>query len=307
MMASAGPQPGPRSVADLDLTGLVALLWMRRWMVFGITSLFIVAYGAVAFLTPKVYSGKTVFVSAHRPGAGDSPLRGLGGLAAALDAGGMSMGESAKVQEALALLLSRHFIGEFITEQNLAPALMPERWDAGKRAWRDGRPPTTGEASERFFDRLEYARDKRTLLYFVKIEWTDPVVAARLANGLVDKVNAEMRARAIAEGTASLKELERELEVTKEIESRLAIARLMASELSEKMFAEVTAEYAFRVVDRAVPADLRDNDRPNKPLLLVLGGIVGGFVGVVTVFLRENLQLSRARKAGFEQTTRPRN
>src|SRR5687768_10586693 len=92
----------PQRVADLDLTSLVRLLWKRRWLVIGSALLFILIFGTIAFTTPRIYSGTTLFVPAHRPGAVDGPMSGLGGLAAALDIGGQSDG--VKVQEALALL-----------------------------------------------------------------------------------------------------------------------------------------------------------------------------------------------------------
>ncbi len=97
------------------------------------------------------------------------------------------------------------------------------------------------------------SKDKQTGLITLAIEWRDPVQAASWANELVARLNAEMRARAIARTSASIDYLQKELANTSEVETKRAMDRVMEAQINKRMLATVTEEYALRVVDRALP------------------------------------------------------
>jgi uncharacterized protein involved in exopolysaccharide biosynthesis len=59
---------------------------------------------------------------------------------------------------------------------------------------------------------------------------------------------------------------------------REAIPRLMEAQIKQRMLANVLHEYAFRVVDSAMPPDKADRIRPNKPLLVAAGVFGGGAI-----------------------------
>jgi uncharacterized protein involved in exopolysaccharide biosynthesis len=50
--------------------------------------------------------------------------------------------------------------------------------------------------------------------------------------------------------------------------------------VEKKMLANVTNEYAFRVVDKATPPSRDEAIKPKRLLLLVAGPLVGFFLGV---------------------------
>ncbi len=115
----------------------------------------------------------------------------------------------------------------------------------------------------------------------LRIDWPNRHEAAEWANEIVLRVNQEMRERAIKKADASMGYLEKELEATSTVATRDAISRLMESQVKQRMLANVTQEYAFRIVDRAMPADEDDPVRPPK-LAMILGG---PFVGLVLAIL----------------------
>lgn len=196
---------------------------------------------------------------------------------------------ASRTEESLAVLRSRELTERFIRDSGLMPELFHQRWDVKSLAWRQGvtHQPTLAEAY-RYFDervrRLSY--DKKTGLIRLEIEWRDPAKAAEWANELVARLNAEMRARAIAESTASVGFLEKELAATSTLDTRAAINRLIEAQINQRMLANVTREYAFRVVDRALPPDAQDVVRPKKLLMIVLGAGLGLMLGAVGVLLR---------------------
>ena len=87
--------------------------------------------------------------------------------------------------------------------------------------------------------------------------------------------------------------LEKELEATSTIETRLAINRLMEAQINQRMLANVTQEYAFRVVDRALPPEPDDAVGPRKLVLLALGPSVGLIFGVFAVLVVNVLAANR--------------
>jgi len=271
-------------VVDLRVTA--ARLWARRSWIVVSTAAFTAAFSAAAFLMTPQYRATTVLVSASsdRPGLGSSISGAMGSLGGLASLAGISVGSgSSETEEALAVLRSRQFTEAFIRDGNLMPVLFYKKWDIQKRQWtgNPNHPPTLAQVSK-YFDKSvrTVMQDKKTGLISVQIDWKDPNQAAGWANELVSRLNAEMRARAIAKTTASLTYLQRELAATAAVETREAINRLMEAQINQRMLANVTEDYALRVVDRALPPDLGDVIRPQKLILLAAGPALGFMFGV---------------------------
>lgn len=118
-----------------------------------------------------------------------SALGGLGGLASLA---GINLGSSTSVEENIAVLQSKEFIWEFIKDNKLMPVIFEDAWDSGKNNWIESEPdnqPSLWDAYRAFIDDgiLKIATNKDTGLVSIGIEWTDPVLAAEWANGLVEK------------------------------------------------------------------------------------------------------------------------
>jgi len=92
-----------------------------------------------------------------------------------------------------------------------------------------------------------------------------------------------------------LKYLERELTNTSTLGTREAINRLIEAQIKQRMLANVTLEFAFRVVDPATVADADDPVRPQKFLLFLLGPIVGFSLGVFAILAFEWLRQGTGR------------
>lgn len=268
--------------AEFDLRTLALLLWRRKLLVVGVVALTVsVTLIASLFMTP-VYRAAVVALPAEVDTGGlaslSSALGQLGGLATLA---GIDFGSSGtNVEESLAVLRSREFTEAFITEEGLMPELFGNRKFGGKE-------PTPARAY-RYFDREIRAigRDTRSGLITVQIEWRDPALAAAWANRLVERLNAEMRARAIAKTNASVGFLERELAATSIVDTRAAISRLMEAQINQRMLANVTEEYALRVVDRAMPPDEDDPVRPRRLFLAVISAAVGFLIAVLICVMR---------------------
>lgn len=274
---------------ELDLGELFSTLSAKRWWI--IASVVVCTGLAVtyAMIATPVYRAITILVPANNSTGLDlgSALGQFGGIAAMAGIGGVGAG--AETEEALAVLRSREFTQRFIQDQNLLPRLYANMWDAKARAWRvpESKRPTLARAFRMFNTRIRAIdQDKKTGLISLQIDWKDRVEAANWANQLAARLNEEMRKRAMAKAVVSLGFLERELQTTAAIETREAISRLMESQIKQRMLANVTEEFAFRVVDRALPADADDPVKPQKLALVAIGAVVGFVLGVVLALWR---------------------
>jgi uncharacterized protein involved in exopolysaccharide biosynthesis len=274
---------------DADLRVLAAMFWAGRWWILVSMTLFVVAWAVAALLMTPIYRATAVLVPARVEGGMGSlgsALGQFGGLAALA---GMELGSTdSSTDEALAVLQSRELTERFIVENDLLPKFFSRRWDADARRWKGGvdEQPTLAQGHKYFDRRVRVVRqDAKTGLIRVQIEWRDPIEAALWANELVALVNAEMRARAIAQSNASVGYLEKELQATTIVATKEAIGRLMETQITQRMLANVTHEYAFRVVDKALPPDADDIAKPNKVVMVVMGAAMGFLIGVVAVFL----------------------
>jgi uncharacterized protein involved in exopolysaccharide biosynthesis len=264
----------------LDVELIISRYWRRRWFIASASLIVAALLGLAALLMRPVYESNVVLAPVTTQqglGALSSALGQLGGLASLV---GVNVGESdSRTEEAMAVLRSRKFTEAFIRELNLMPELYPDKWDAATGKWKtgDARVPTAERAYDLFDKRVRsVTKDKKTGLVTLTIEWTDRTQAASWANTLVQRLNGEMRDRAIAEASASIGYLQHELDNTVQVDTRQAINRLIEAKIQQRMVANVTQEYAFRVVDPAVVADA---DRPLRPkkLQMAVGGLLAGF------------------------------
>lgn len=293
----------PRYDDDIDLSLVFMRLWAARGWIIACVILSTAAFAAYAFLSTRIYTAATVFISASsdRSGLGGSLGGSIGGLASLAGINLSSLGGAgAETQEALAVLKSRQFTEAFINERQLMPKFFPNAWDETTKSWKpDKRPPTPAKAYKYFNTRVRsIVEDKKTGLIELRINWKDRNEAAAWANELLDRLNQEMRRRAMVSADASVGYLERELKTTDQVATREAINRLIETQVKQRMLANVTQEYAFRVVDKALPADANDPVKPRKLLLLVAGPLVGLVIGIAAVlvmgWLRENVLARRA-------------
>jgi uncharacterized protein involved in exopolysaccharide biosynthesis len=272
-----------------DIDDLIRLLWIRRWWILLASILCASIFGAIAFRMTPTFRASVVVVPVSSPNSASglgAMLGQLGGLASL--AGVNVQGGDSSTQEALAVLRSREFSEKFLVENQLAQQFFASKWDIEKKTWKaNGVAPTSNQLYDYFNKRVRsVVEDKKSGLITIEIEWRDRVAAANWANQLIDRLNAEMRTRAIDQANASIGHLEKELADTPQIEMRQAIARLVESQVKQRMLANVMKEYVFRIIDHAVPSDANQPVSPRKALMLIAGFLCGFFGASIVVLVR---------------------
>lgn len=272
---------------EVRLVELWNIVWAGKWHIIGITFVFAVASVFYALTAKEWYRAEVLLAPAERTDVSSLPGQ-LGGLAALA---GVTVGGGDSV-EAIATLLSRDFAGNFITDQNLIPVLFADDWDADNQRWISDDPeavPDIRDAIRTFHeDVLRVDEDRGSGLVTVAVEWTDPDQAAAWASLLVERLNAELRARTLREAQANVAYLQEEMQKTNLLTLQQAVGRLVESELQKLMLARGTQEFAFRIIDPAQPPDRRI--RPKRSLIVVAATFFGGVLSLIWVFLAQALR-----------------
>jgi uncharacterized protein involved in exopolysaccharide biosynthesis len=282
----------------VQLYDFFGALRARLLLIICTSLIFGAALTVAAFLMKPVYRGFAILApmtSDTNPltgGLSGSPLGQLGGGLLQL-AGGLSEGDR-ETDEAMDVLRSREFTEEFIKDNNLLPVLFPKLWDEHAGRWKPGKKVPSLERGFYAFDEIRIIdRDANNDFVTLQIDWPNRVQAAELTNQMVQRLNNELRKRAIASADASLAYLQRELNGNYDVATRESISRLIESEIRRKMLANVSDEFELRFVDKATVPDADYPTRPKKALMAAVGLTFGALIGVAVSLLLYRRELSQ--------------
>mgnify|MGYP001828834200 CR=1 FL=1 len=270
----------------LDLDKIRRQLLANWVLVLGIVAGITFVAIAYAMLATPVYRSEILLASTASEQDGNQLAGLLGQIAptSSTDSLSATIGKD----QAVAILRSRAFTAEFIEKANLRQIIFADLWDEANQAWLADSAeeiPTLSKAVSVFDDSIRTVNeDLRRNLITLRIDWTDPNLAAEWANRLVEQLNEHLRQRDIAEAQRSIEFLNAELERSGVIELRQGMYRLIESQIESVMLANVRKEYAFTILDPAVPAE--NPIRPKRRSIAVLGLAVGFVLGVFAGLVR---------------------
>lgn len=289
----------PASADDqaADLSKAASILGKSWKLLLSTTLIAAISAMAISLAMRNVYRAQVLIapVLQGRDGSAGVLRNQLGGLAALA---GIEVGSNgSRKEESIATLSSDSLAREFVAAENMLPELFSDRWDRNGGRWQLGaKQPTLDEAVRKFTKTVRFIReDHATGLVTVAVEWYSPDLAARWANGLVSMVNERLRTEATRNADQSIEYLNKELAKTNVVEIRQAIYRVIEEQVNNAMLANVQREYAFRVIDPAVPPELKF--KPARALMVIVGAFIGLLVGVLSALIRHAYRGGGSRHA----------
>ena len=142
---------------------------------------------------------------------------------------------------------------------------------------------------------LSIEEDKKTGLTSISFEWHQPNLATNWVNNLVKELNQVLRQRAIDDSNNKIGFLEKELAKTTLEDMRKVLYSILESEKQKAMLANVNEDYAFEVIDPATVSAVPE--KPNRRLIVALGGVCGGFLGIFPVFFAQFIKKLKSTNA----------
>jgi uncharacterized protein involved in exopolysaccharide biosynthesis len=285
------PTTGPAPQDDYETISLGSTfgrLWDRKWLILAVA--LIVGGGActTAFVLPREYEASVVIApvaedsSSGRVGGLGALVGQLGGLASMA---GFSLNSSERKAESLAILQSESLTERFIQENNLLPQLFHDKWDAANHRWKPmsaKKIPTLWKGNEYFRKSVrKVVSDPKTGLSTMTITWEDPKTAAAWANQLVELANNIIRGHTIEESERNIAYLNQQLKQSNMVAVQNSVSTLLESEIKKVMLARGSNEYAFRVLDTAVPPERAAY--PNRTLWTMIGTVLGAIAASMFV------------------------
>jgi uncharacterized protein involved in exopolysaccharide biosynthesis len=269
---------------ELDASDLALRIWRGRWIIIAVTLLCAVTGASYALLAREWYKAEISLLQADRKSV-SSTLSQIGGLASLA---GIDLGTgSSESQMSLAVLKSSDTARAFIEERNLVPVVLFEQWDSVAHKWKQSgaKTPDIRDAVQRFKESIrQISEDRRTGVVTLSITWTDSETAANWANEYVVEVNNRLRRQAEAEAEANIAYLRKELESTNVTALQQSLGRVLEVEMQKLLIARGTEQFAFRIIDKAVPPKRRFS--PKKMQITGLSGAVGLVLSVLYVLMR---------------------
>ena len=290
---------------EIDLRELIKVLWQGKLWIIGTTFIAAVISVAIALWLPNIYRAEALLAADEGGGGGlfglTAQYGGLGGLA------GISLPASAPGKKAIGIakLQSRQFMADFMERHNIIPELMaasaynantgelsydPTIFDPETRIWtRNVKPPLQKKPSfqEAFLDMkeiLNVTEDNVTGFVTVSIEHLSPLIAYEWVTWLVDDLNREMMLEATEEAQQSIDYLTDQLEKTQVVALEQMFYSLIEEQMQTLMLANSRAEYLFKTIDPAIAPERKS--RPSRALICVLGTLLGGMLGVLSVLIQ---------------------
>jgi uncharacterized protein involved in exopolysaccharide biosynthesis len=193
-------------------------------------------------------------------------------------------------------LRSRSFASDFLEHAGLLPTI---------QAQSTGLVAKLLNASLTDYDTVEIFRhnimrieeEARSGITNVTVRWYDQEEAAEWANAIAASINRTLRDRAIHDSSRLVEYLNGQIQKADSLEVRGALYSALETELKSGAIAQVREDYAYRVLDPAIPSPLVVS--PKLALRLVVGCFFGTVVAVVVVSLR---RFNRAVKLRVERT-----
>lgn len=288
----------------------LAQVWaevFRRKILIIISGFFCAAIGvAIALSLPNMYTAKVLAVPKMEESGGLGALaKGLGGLAGMA---GVSLGKSRgpdKTVIALEVLKSQRFITQFVNKHNLIVPLMAseashpvsfeliydeDKYDIKANKWlREVKPPKTVEPTsqeiyEKFLEFVEINHDPKSGFVDVSIEFYSPKIAVQWVEWLIEDINEEMRQEDIAEAQSSIDYLNDALVKVSNTNMQASFYQLIEEQTKVLMLANSNKEYILKTIAPAMMPEKKS--KPSRVLIVIAGGVIGGFLSVLWILIR---------------------
>ena len=301
-----------REIPDtLDIEKLLKIfLDYKKFIIIGtlVISLFCIIYSLL--LTPIYKSSALLEPNPNvQSGSGMSSLAGPASVIG-LDISSATGKGADVVTVATEVVLSKDFLERIIQEDELfLPELMAVKsfdkskdkiifdtsiYDSDKKEWVLGDAElhfSFHEIYEKFIiNHIEVQRDQLSKLTTISIYHSSPYAAKRWLDMILLKINTIMRDKKLIESRKSVDFLNKQLNETNIKELRTAISNSIEKELNTLMYAQISSDYIFKVIDSPRVSSVQA--KPNKTSIVIIGTIAG-FIFLSIISILHNFFLTR--------------
>ena len=295
----------------IDLTQLMFLLLRSKFTIIIITILFSVSSIFLAIYTPDSYQSSALLQvhSSSQGSMGSSMSSQLGGIAA-LAGISINSGDSDKSYYTIEKVNSREFLKHLLTfngvKENLFASISYDKTNGNtvfdKKIFNNKkwvRVPFDGKESEPshlevyndYIANLSIIKSKKSGYLKISFEHHSPIFAHNFLNLIINEINEVSKQSDIKESERALEYLANQSKNTEQKNIKDSIKSLVDSQLERLMLANIKDQYLVSTIDPPFIAE--ENFSPSRPIIVILGTIIGFFFSLLIIFLREYLSKRR--------------
>lgn len=272
-----------KAPVDLSLPeAIVAVASRKHYPIVGAVSGLIISVVLSVMLRP-LYDAQVIL--AFEGGSGDQLgelARSLGGIASIAGVN-LPAGGNGDRSSAIATLESYEAFSRFVEDEKLTDEILRETTRRFLPFVAGNQSASTWEAVRRLRKYLTVEELKPSGMIRVRLQWYEPQTAATWANNFARIADSILREAALSRSNQRLVFLQAELADASAVVVRDAISKVIENELRTMAFASVDKEFAFRVIDRAVPPERPI--RPRRALLVAMITSTGALTGIVVALI----------------------
>lgn len=187
---------------------------------------------------------------------------------------------SNEVHRILSSLRSIGFVETFIIENDMYPMLFAEHWDEEQKSWKNDFKPDIRWASINLNNIRFLDFNDDTELLKVHFTYTDPKVAAQLANNFAPSYNSYIKDKQAKIISKRRDFLNQSLNETDNLELKRSIFRMIESQLAAESLLIARDDYPLEVIQPALPALYKSSPHRKKWAAITFVGVF--ILGVVT-------------------------
>jgi len=290
---------------ELDLRELFTALYDKRVTILFITLGFIVFSLLYAYTAPVKFQSTSISIPADS--SANSMPQSSSGIAAL--AGLDLKGKSSPVPKLVASLQSRDFLNHLLEFDGVYENLVAfKEYDADSRTvlfnekifnsekgeWIEGKKPSKYQAYLSYKNKLSVTNPKLTNFINLEMEHGSPIFAKNFLDLVIQEINEISRQQDLNQSSEALDYLYGQLESVQQSDVQVAISQIIESQLKKQMLANISANYALKIIDSPYEAEMKSS--PNRKNILIAWTFIGFLIGIFYVLTHHylNKNLSRA-------------
>lgn len=232
----------------------------RRKLILLIVFIVTLCTAIYSLTIPKTYLSETLIMPLE--GSGKRTPSSFITLAAGMNAlpflgGGLS---GTPARQLMVLLKSWTLAEAVVNKYDLKKVLFKDRWEGKNKQWKDGKEPTIDSAADSLRGYVNISDDKKVGTVSVSVEFTDPKLAAIIANGYVESLQEYISANSFSMGKKNRIFIEEQLakskrdllEVGKELNEFYKDGRVSNVESRVNVLLDTTDNHVFGNEDLVV-------------------------------------------------------
>lgn len=289
---------------EIDIKEIFSVLWKAKILIIVITSFFALSSVMYALNLTNFYKSEAI-LSVVGESNSLGALSGMGGLASMVGINLPSGGSGSKSEIAIKTIQSRAFLKHLITFENVLPSITatksydfqskkiqfdPEVYNENNGVWvrepskNKQSEPSYLEAYEAYLSQVSISKDEFSNLITISVEHISPIFAKELLELIINEADELLRNRDLEESSAAIAFLNNEIPKSSLITMKDAINKLVQSQLQKQMLSKVNKEYILKVIEPPFIPEVKS--KPLRPLISILGTLLGGILAITWVLMR---------------------